>query len=247
MAIKGEKIVDLTTDMDLAFYLAFISKFVAKRRLRIDNPAEDARAEADKEREDTKRQMAIWNMMEEDKLRTMAQAYGVPDVNTKTSDRIRIELKQVLVTNDKLKKSNPAIRGTDDFIDELKVTDGLLLRAFVQNAIDSKQLEFKGDGKWHIGDKVVMHVSFNDMQTKRQFDALCNYLGAPNNNDKLVDFFGDLINKEYLEGVKDTKVFEWLAKSVGIKVAFKKKAELKKLVLEHFCGGDASGAEASEE
>jgi len=176
----------------------------------------------------------------------MAQGYGVAGTSTMTSDRIRLDLEKVLETNDKLKKSNPMIRGTDDFLEEMKVTDGLLLRSFVQNAIDEKQLDFRGDGKWHIGDKVVMHVSFADVQAKRQFDALCNYLSAPNSKDKLMDFLGDLVNKEFLNNVRDNKVFDWLAKIIDVNVKFKKKSDIKNAVISHFCGGDVSGSEEPE-
>ena len=246
LTIKGEKIVDLTMDVDLAFYLAYLSPFVRKKLLKIDNPAMDAKSEGDRNRELTKRKTAIWNMLDDEKLRIMASAYGVTQTTTKTTDRIRLDLEKILEINDKLKKSNPAVRGTDDFLEEMKVTDGLLLRAFTQNAIDNKQVTWTKDGKWHIGEKVVFHVSLADVQNKREFDALCNYLSAPNNNDKLQDFLQDLVSKEYLDSVKDPKVFNWLATNVKIKTAFKKKGEVKRMVYDFFCGGDSSGSDSQD-
>lgn len=244
ITIKGEKVVDLDKDMDLAFYLSYISRFVPKKLLKIDNPAEDAKKEGERKREEIKRQTAIWNMLDDDKLRIVASGYGITQTSNKTPDRIRIELEKVLASNDKLKKSNPAIRGTDDFLDELKVTDGLLLRAFVQNAIDEKKVIYKPDGKWRIGNKVVMQIAQADLE--RKFDALCNWLNAPNNSDRLLEFITDLMTREYLESIRDHKVFEWLAKIIGVKTPFKKKAELRNLVYEHFCGGSATPVEGGE-
>lgn len=234
LPIKGNLVVNLETDMDLAFYLSYISRFVSKKLLKIDNPAEDAKKEGDRKREQIKRQTAIWNMLDDDKLRMMASAYGVTQTATKTPDRIRLELEKLLILADQQKKGNPAIKGTDDFLDEMKVTDGLLLRAFVQTAIDEKKVIYKPDGKWRVGDKIIMMVSQDDVQKKRMFDALCNWLNSPNNKEKLLEFLTDLMSKEYLETIRDPKFFEWLAKVIGLKTAFQKKSALRKAVFEYF-------------
>ena len=247
VTIKGDKIIDLDTDIDLAFYLTFISPFVKKKLLKIENPAEDALKEGERNRELTRRKVAIWNMTDDDKIKTMAAAYGVTQTNTKTPDRIRLDLEKILEVNDRLKKGDPTVRGTIDFMDEMGVTDGLILRAFVQNAIDDKKLEFKGDGKWRIGDNIIFHVSYADIERKRQFDALCNYLNAPNNKDKLEDFLKALVDKEYLTSVTDKKVYAWLAKSVGINIVAKKPVFIKNSVHEYFCGGEAPFSEEDEE
>jgi hypothetical protein len=42
------------------------------------------------------------------------------------------------------------------------------------------------------------------------------------------------MSKEYLETIRDPKVFEWLAKVIGLKTAFKKKSELRRAVFEYF-------------
>jgi len=70
----------------------------------------------------------------------------------------------------------------------------------------------------------------------KNFDYICNYLGSSNNKDKLVDFLGDLVNKDYLDSIRDPKIFDWLAKAKNINTSFKKKDEVKSLVIQSFLG-----------
>ena len=235
VSIAGDKVIDLNRDPDLAFYLTCVSPFVRRKILKIEDPAADAKKLGDKKREAVKRQMAIWNMLtDDDKLRTMASAYGVPKTKDKQPDTIRIELEKILEDNDQKKRTDPTVRATDDFLAELNVNDNILLRGFVQQAIDNGQLKWNLDGKWRVGQKIVLQVPLNDIEKK--FDYLCNYLGSSNNNDKLTDFLGDLVSKDYLEEVKDPRIFDWLARVKDIKVAFKNKSEVKTLVMQEFCG-----------
>lgn len=235
LTIQGDKVVSMGRDPDLAFYLAYVSPFVRRKVLKIEDPVADAKKTGDKKRETVKRQTAIWNMLtDDDKLRTMASAYGVSGANTKEPDVIRIELENILEVNDDRKKRDPSIRGTDDFLAEMNVNDNILLRGLVQRTIDDKLLSWNADGKWRVGQKIIYHVSMPDLE--RKFDVLCNYLGQSNNNDKLVDFLGDIVSKEYLDSVKDPRVFDWLAKVKDIKVAFKRKDEIKTLVIQSFLG-----------
>jgi len=235
LTVQGHIVVDLYKDPDLAFYLSCVSPFVRRKRLMIENPAADAKRIGDKKREDVKRQTAVWNMLtDEDKLRTMASAYGVTRVKDKEPDTIRMDLEKLLEVKDEQKKHNPTIRATDDFLAEMNVNDNILLRGFVQRSIDDKLLTWHADGKWKVGAKVIFHVSLPDLE--RKFDVLCNYLGQTNSNDKLLDFLKDIVNKESLEAIKDPRVFDWLARVLDLKTAFKKKDEIKSLVIEAFCG-----------
>jgi hypothetical protein len=235
MSFVGDKVVSLEQDPDLAFYLAYVSPFVRSKTIKIYNPSADAKKLGDKKREDAKRQVAIWNMLtDEAKLRTMASAYGVPNTDKKEPDSIRLELEKVLEHNDEKKKANPSVRGTDDFLNELNVNDNILLRAFVQTAIDNKQLKWNMDGKWKVGQKIIIQVPINDIE--KNFDYLCNYLGSSNNNDKLLDFLKDIISREYFEITKDPKVYNWLARVSGVSPAFKKYDEVKNKVIEAILG-----------
>jgi len=235
MPFVGDKVISLETDPDLAFYLAYVSPFIKSKTIKIDNPAEDARKLGDKRREAAQRYVAVWNMLtDENKLRTMASAYGVPNTDKKEPDSIRLELEKVLEHNDEKKRSNPSIKGTADFLSEMNVSDNILLRAFVQTAIDDKKLKWNIDGKWKVGQKIILQVPITDIE--KNFDYLCNYLGSSNNNDKLLDFLKDIINREYFEITKDPKVYNWLARVSGVSPAFKKYDEIRAKVQEAILG-----------
>jgi hypothetical protein len=244
VTIKGDKLINLDTDADLAFYLTYISGFVKGKRLRIDDPKLTAKKIGDKRRDSIKRETAIWQMLaEEDKLRTVAQAYGVMNVHKKEPDDIRVELEKLLESNDKAKKNNPMIKGTDDFLNDLKVTENVILRAFIQNAIDEKKLSYKGDGYWRVGEKLILKVPQEYIEVDKRFNYICNYLGSTNNNDKLLDFLGDLITPEYLKDIKDNKTFLWLAKTNNINVVAQKPEKIKSAVLKHYGIGESSDEE----
>jgi len=240
ISIKDDLLVNINEEPDLAFFLYKVSPFVTGRRgagkslLKIVDPIADDETMGEEERALTERKYAIWNMLSDtDKLKTMARAYGVADVDNKQPNGIRKELEILLETNDKLQKQNPIIKGTKEFVEEMRVTDGVLLRAFVQKAIDEKKLEYRGDGRWRIGDKIIVQVPQSELT--RRNDYLCNYLMAGNNADKLQEFIKDLINKDYLEGITESKEWSWLAKIAGVSYNFKKLDEVKDNVTEFFC------------
>ena len=234
LSIKESKSVDINKDPDLAFFLYKISPFVQRRLIAVADPVADDATLGEAERVLTDRKYAVWNMLsDDDKLRQMARAYGMAGVDDKQPNAIRKELEMLLETNDKLKRQNPAVKGTDDFLEEINVTEGVLLRAFVQKAIDDKKLTWSGDGRWKIGQKIIVQVPYSELQRKN--DYLCGYLMAGNNADKLQEFIRDLIDKDYLDKVKDKKEWVWLAKIAGVPHQFKKTTEITENVKEFFC------------
>jgi hypothetical protein len=161
MSITEEVVVNVNKEPDLAFFLYKISPFVKRGLLKIVDPVADDIQVGEEERALTERKYAVWNMLGDvEKLKFMARAYGVEGVDEKQPNAIRKELETLLEANDKLQKNNPIIKGTKEFVEEMKVTDGVLLRNFVQKAIDDKKLEYKGDGRWKIGEKGVVQVPF---------------------------------------------------------------------------------------
>ena len=234
MSIKENIFVDLNKDPDLAFFFYKISPFVRKRLIVVSDPIADDATIGEAERALTERKYAIWNMLsDEPKLLKMARAYGVNSVDTKQPNAIRKELESLLENNDKLQRQNPAIKGTKEFLEEMNVTDGVLLRAFVQEAIDDKKLTWSADGRWKIGTKIIIQVPHGELQ--RKSDYLCNYLMAGNNAEKLQDFMRDFINKEYLDNIKDKKEWIWLAKIASVPSQFKKMEEVKEKTKVFFC------------
>ena len=238
MSVKEDILVNINENPDLAFFLYKISPFVRRRLITVVDPKLDDETLGTAERELTERKYAVWNMLaDEAKLKTMARAYGMNAVDSKQPNAIRKDLEKLLETNDKLKRQNPAVKGTKEFIEEMKVTDGLLLRNFMQKAIDDKKLTWKGDGRWKIGEKIVCQVP--SQETLRRNDYLCNWLMAGNNTDKLKEFIVDLVDKDYLDTIPDTKdgrkEWEWFAKVSGENPAFKKTGEIKDFVYKTFC------------
>jgi len=223
------KLVDLDRDPDLAFYLYFISNSAKKgNRLKVDNPKADLKKKADRVRGEVEIKTAIWTMItDDDVLRRLASAYDVPDVNIKEADAIRFELEEKLLANDLRKRKDQTIKGTADFLQEMKITDGVRLRAYLKNLMDEKKITFSPDGRFKLGERVLMQVRINELP--RKFDFLCSFFNAPNNNDKLKELLMDTIDGEKL-GKFDDKDFTWLAKVMGTNVSFKKKDEIKEAV-----------------
>jgi hypothetical protein len=222
--------VDIKTQADLAFYLCYISNALKSGQIKIDDPEAEIKAKADEERAIIDRKTAIWNILsDEPQLRKICQAYGISNALKKTPDALRFELEALLKKNDEKKNRDPYIKGTKDFLEEMKINDNVRLRSFIRNGIDNSFILYKPDGRYRIGEKVILQVPQPDIG--RKFDYLCNYLAAPNNLEKLREVMTDLINKEYLDLITDDNDFRWLAKVMDIQGFYNKKPEqVKELV-----------------
>lgn len=233
--IYDDFLVNLDKDPDLGFFLYKISPFVKKGFIRLQDPEGDDAELGKAEYLRAQRKMAVWTMLEDEKkLRTMARGYGIAGTDKKQPNAIRKELEALLEKNDKLQEANAAVKGTKDFMDEMHITDSLILRSFVQKCIDAKKLTYHVDGRWKVGEKIVVQVPASDLERKMEY--LCSYLQAGNNREKLQEFLKDLINKEYLDSVALEKEWTWLFKvATDESPAFKKKDEIKTRVTEFFC------------
>lgn len=228
-------IVDIDKQPDLAFYLYYISRYGINEKgglLRVYDPQKEIRERAEKERQLVERKTAIWQILKNEDVPRMAAAYGVPGSRTKEPDQLRFDLEAQLETNDKKKKNDLTIKGTREFLEEMKVTDSIRLRAFIKGLEDDKKLVYKPDGRYRLGDKVLMQVPQSEIN--KRFEYICGYYAIPNNSDKLVELMRDVVDKEYLDNIKDDKDFTWLAKVMGVNTAFKKKEELKSIVYDAF-------------
>jgi hypothetical protein len=238
MNVKESILVNINEEPDLAFFLYKVSPFVRRGLIKVVDPKQDDANLGEAEREITETKYAVWSMLGDvDKLKTMARAYGVAGVEGKQPNAIRKELEELLVRNDKAKKQNPAIKGTKEFVEEMRVTDSLLLRNFVQKSIDEKRLEYRQDGRWRIGEKIIVQVPVSELERKNEY--LCNFLMAGNNFEKLQEFIKDLISKEYLDAIPENKdgkkEWEWLAKIAEFNPQFKKISEIKDNTTRFFC------------
>ena len=230
-------IVNLNKQPDLAYYLAFIAKFKSSL-LKVDDPEAEVRERAAEERRLVELKSAIWQMLpDEEQLRKVSAAYGVTGAHTmangrytKSADRLRIELEEQIKINEtrRGKHKDFTAKGVREFLEEMKVTDSVRLRAFVQRLIDEKKLTYKPDGRFRLGDKAITQVPHSEIG--RKFEWLCSYFAMPSNKDRLQELMRDVVDKEYLDSITEDKDYAWLCKVMDVTVSFKKKEEIKSTV-----------------
>jgi hypothetical protein len=232
--VEDRIIVDIAKEADFAFYLCYISSAVRGGHLKVADPKADAKARGDQRREKLERETAIWHTLsDEENLRKIASAYGVADVAKKEPDTIREELETVLKNNDMAKRKDASVKGTKEFLDELKITDSIRLSSFIRHWLDESKITYKEDGRYRVGDKIIAQVPHDYVLHK--FSWLCNYYAAPNQVDKLQELMKDLVNKEYLDSITDEKDFRWIAKVMDIKGYYNQSPEkVKELVYSEF-------------
>lgn len=224
--VTGSLTVNLKTEPDLAFFMYYKSPLVTGGHWKIDDPRADIKAKGDAERAALSLHTAIWQTLgDDDTLDIVASGYGI-DTDGKESDAIRFELAETLERNNKLKLSDPTYKGTEEFMEDLKLPDYILLSAFVKHFLNLKAISWKGDGRFKIGDKTIAQVPAD--WVKRRFEWLCNHLAAPNNLEKLQSLMVDLVNEDYLDSIKEDKIFRWIAKVKDIQGFYNKSADVVK-------------------
>jgi hypothetical protein len=218
------------------------SPLVTGGHWKIDDPRADIKAKGDAERAALSLHTAIWQTLgDDDTLDIVASGYGI-DTDGKEADAIRFELAETLERNNKLKLSDPTYKGTEEFMEDLKLPDYILLSAFVKHFLNLKAISWKGDGRFKIGDKTIAQVPAD--WVKRRFEWLCNHLAAPNNLEKLQSLMVDLVNEDYLDSIKEDKIFRWIAKVKDIQGYYNKSAEVvKEMVYVEFGVHEASEEE----
>jgi hypothetical protein len=232
--IEGNLIIDLVDQPDLAFFVYYKSPLVRGGHLKVDDPREETKQKADKKRHALELETAIWQTLsDEEQLRKLASAWGIENVKEKLADDVRFDLERVLKENDQKKKKDPTIKGTKEFLEEMKITDYVRLSAFIRQMLDDSMIQWNADGRYKVGDKTIVQVPSNEVKNK--FAWLCNYFASPNNKDRLAELFKDLINKEYLDSLTDPKDFRYIANVMGLEGYFNKNTEqVKQMVYDTF-------------
>ena len=221
--------VSLKREPELAFFLYYKSPVFSAKLLQVNDPVAEAKEEGDKARAELDLQTALYGTLgDEEQLRIVAQAYGIAGVEGKHPDKIRKELKTVVLNGDKRKRSDPTAKGIKDFLEEMKVTDSVRLRSLIMTMVEAKKIEWPGDGRYKVGDRELCRVPQSELQTRHTF--LCNHLLNPANRLKLQELLKDVVNKEYLDKITDEKTFIWLAKVLELPHNFKKKDEIRESV-----------------
>ena len=233
-SITDNMVINMNEEPDFAYYVYYLSRAKQGGHIAIDDPKEDARKRGDKRRQALERETAIWSTLsDENQLRKIASAYGVPEVDTLEADIIREELEKVLVHNDEMKRKDPSYKGTAEFLDELKITDFIRLSAFLRHWMDEQKIVWHKDGRYMVGEKMLAQVPYDFVNKK--FQWLCNFYAAPNNNDKLIELMRDLVNDEYLKTINEDKEWRWMAKVMQVEGFYNQKPEgVRKLVYECF-------------
>jgi len=232
--------LSLDKEADFAFWLYYKSPYLSRKkegkgRLYLYDPAKEARKKGDKKRAELDLNTAIYGTLgagNEDQLKLVAQSFGIPNVDKKDPDQIRLELENTILTNEQKKKSNAHARGVNEFLSEVKITDATRLRSLITVAIDNKWITWAEDGYYKVGDTDLCKVPLRDLERKQ--DYLCNFLLNPGSKKKLADLLETIITREYLDKVTDMKTFLWLARAIGIEPKFKKLEVLKEEVYAHF-------------
>ena len=226
--------MDINEDPDFAYYLYYCSRAVKGGHLRIDDPKADVKAKGDKYREELALQVAIWQTLaDEDKLRKIASAWDVENVDTLEPDAIRFELQKALERRNELQRKNPLIKGTREFLEDLSVNDYVRLSYFLRQNTELGLITYTKDGRYRVGDKDLVHVP--STWANERFVWLCDYFNSPSHREELKNLMHDVITKEYLDGVKDNKDFRWIAEVAGIEGYFNKSPEqVKEMVYKTF-------------
>jgi hypothetical protein len=222
--------IDLMTEPDLAFFLYYKCPHVRKGQWKVDDPKAEIRAKADEKRKNLERETAIWQTLQDEaQLRKVSMGYGIEKAMTKEPDALRFELDALLKVNDEKQKIDHTIRGTKEFLEDLRINDYMRLSAFVRHWLDEGVINYRPDGRYRVGEKIIAHVPVDSVNER--FKWLCNYFAAPNNLEELKSLFHDVVNREYLDKIDADKDYRWLAKVMELPGAHNKPIEQVKNML----------------
>ena len=222
MQITQGLTVDLKTEAELAFFFAYKSPHFLGGHWKIDDPKAEAKERGDAKRRDLERNIAIYQRLSDDEqLKRVAAAYLI--IEGKEPDVIREELEALLIKNDSLQESDPSLRGTKEFLEDMKITDYTRLCYFLRDRESKKFIVWKPDGKYKVGDKTICHVPHT--QTNDRFRYMANYYASRDKEAALADLVRDVADKAYLAGLSDNNDFRWLAKALSIEGYYNKPIE----------------------
>lgn len=141
---RGKTMVLKERDAELAFYMAYLSPncqnsffCTDKKRIQFEilNKSEKAKDRAENMRRNAKLQSLIYNELPEEKLRVIAKAYFVDNVDKKGFDEVRNSVWDYLHTKGKENE-----RVTDFLEKDSSITGIIEIKAKMQEAIESKKI-----------------------------------------------------------------------------------------------------------
>jgi hypothetical protein len=232
--VDGEILsINLNEKPDYAFFIMYKSNLL-KGVLHIHDPQGERLKELQEKNDNIKVQSLIWSDLEDNKLRTVAQAWGVSGVDKKEILVIKDELEKKILSMDADKKKHPEnlmLRGVAEFISDTKTDEVTRPKAIVQMAFDSGKLKFRPtDSHMVFGELDLGFVPFDKQNDKATY--IVNMLRLAENKEKWVQILKSLIDKGYIEGL-DKHGLRWLATQFDIALN-QKEESLRTALLELF-------------
>lgn len=231
----GELMIDLDETPDLAYFLLEKHGMIKKGVYHVVDHASDERKKAESRRNETKLFEIIYGEnaklnLDIAYLRLMAKRWGISNADAQSKDFLQNTLHDVVRAAEERKKKNREGRGIDDFISDVRTSDGneqIQVAGHVRDAIDRGILTFDvGDKTWKInyGDgtyAVVVTVSNQDIPQKDEVVLL--YMQQDNHiYSRLISAMGsdakEVINVETVQTTDDYAVLTKYAQSLKIKM-----------------------------
>lgn len=210
--------LDWKKDADFAFYFYFKTNMISSGTYRVKDPEKEALKRAQARRAKHDLATAIYDgLIDENKLRAVAASWGVDNAYKDIPDIIREKLEKKVIEADEKKTKEPnnhAIRGIQDFLEDVKVGDEIRRKALIQYAVDQSKIKFDKFAvkyKWADGRDIV---SVDPRFLNNSIEYLANYLSHPTQKTTWVGFVRGLIDEDLIAH-QDNRGLYWLAEQLG--------------------------------
>ena len=159
--------IDLNHNPDLAYYImkcGYVGRTPAEgKKFHVYDPAFAHKQNASRRRLEGQVLNLIYSSIPEEKLRTIAKSFGIPEVSIKDLETVREELYEKLQANEDAKKTKPgsSFRGFQEFIESAEVKYQDQITALCVDAIDKGNLVYEdNERRWVIDykDKATPYV-----------------------------------------------------------------------------------------
>ncbi len=143
---EGLLTVDLRTDPDKAYFLQF-HNVCRSGEFYIDDPAKNAREEVAGYKEEQKVRDFMFSsyspIAKNDAiLFKVARRWGLPNVEDRTPDEVKLELFDIVMSQEEAKKRNPNVRGVSEFLQDTQLGAGVKAGELVSLAEDKGVLTY---------------------------------------------------------------------------------------------------------
>lgn len=232
--LDGEvKSFDLKRDTDLLYFL--VKKYpVFAHEYAVFDPEGDRKRELKDKNARIRLQSSIRDISEE-KLRTMAGAWAIPESDSKDMLLLQDDLEKKVLSQEEFKKKNPtdfSIRGIDEFFADMKNDEVVRPKSFLQKAIARDVVTFNArNSHYYVGEMELCYVPVGSLDRRVEF--LLQVLLKPENRERWVDILRQVVDQKQIEEM-DKYGKRWLAGQVGVALN-QKEEELTTALLGVFC------------